>query len=443
MKNQKLNRRHFLRNSSAGALGAGIFGGFGLKPSAGDPGDEPPRIKGYKILGRTGFRASDICMGVCFSDSIYRAGLNAGINIIETSEMYSQGNEEKSLGRIMKDFKREELFLLTKITPKNKWNTADEVIARAEASMKRLQTDYLDCYMIHGATSSEMAGNEAFHEAVDQMQIKGSIRFRGISCHGHSWWDNPDESYEQVLMNAIDDGRFDVVMLPYNYIESETGDRVIAEAGKKNIGILAMKSNPVYLFEYLDELKKEREAEGDSLNERYTLIWEKFKKQTEESKSFFRKYDYESLEELNEGAIQFVLSNPGVHSICMFFKDLAGFDKYIRLSGTRLDDRKQAMLNDFRELYGPLQCRIGCNRCEAACPHHIPVNTIMRYNYYFHGKKREKYAMQQYADLQIPGPEVCHNCQGYCQEACPHGVLVKGLLSLAHQSLAFNHNPAV
>ncbi|MFP4488260.1 MAG: hypothetical protein ACLFN1_03050 [Bacteroidales bacterium] len=42
-------------------------------------------------------------------------------------------------------------------------------------------------------------------------------------------------------------------------------------------------------------------------------------------------------------------------------------------------------------------CRIGCDKCESACPHNIPVNTILRYNYYYMPKKREKYAMSLYA----------------------------------------------
>lgn len=443
MKKPGFNRRKFLKHSSAGLLGAGILGNHPLNQQPEDPDIEPPKIRGYKTLGRTGFRVSDICLGQFWSDSVARASLDAGINIIETAEMYGRGNQERSIGKIIRDFQREDLFVLTKITLRDKWKTSDEVISRAEASMERLQTDYLDCYMIHGAESSGMIKDEAFHEGVDKMQKEGRIRFRGISCHGHSWWDNPKETYEEVLMAAIDDGRFDVILLPYNFMERETGGRVLEAAKKKNIGTLAMKSNPVYLYEYFDNIKKETEEKGDTISERYALVWEKFKNQTRESEQFFKKYGYESMEDLKDATIQFILSNPDLHSICFAFLDLATVEKYIRLSGTSLDNGKQAMLDDFREMYGPLQCRIGCNLCESACPHRIPVGTIMRYSYYFHNKGRQKYAMQQYHELSGSKLDICMGCEGYCQNACPHGVQIQGLLALAHQSLSFNDSHLV
>jgi predicted aldo/keto reductase-like oxidoreductase len=444
MKNWNLNRRNFLKRSSAGILGAGILGNRKPDPGLGDAGEDPPKIKGYKTLGRTGFRVSDISLGQFFSESTVRAALDSGINLIETSEQYGRGNQERTLGNILQDYRREDLFILTKISYWLKeYPTPEEVISRAEASMERFQTDYLDCYIIQGAESSERVKSEAFHKGMDKLQKEGRIRFRGISCHGHAWVDNPEESYEEVLMTAIEDGRFDVIFFPYNFMEREMGGRLLEIAKQKNIGTIAMKANPIHIYEYFDNSKRELEEKGDSLSPSYAIAWEKFRKQTEESGQFFEKYGYQGMEELKDATIQFILGNPDMHSICFLFLDLAQIEKYIRLSGTTLDDGKQAMLDDFRKWNGPLQCRIGCNLCESACPHHIPIGTIMRYSYYFHAKGREKYAMQQYRDLPGSKPDVCLNCEGYCQEACPHGVQIQGLLSLAHQSLSLNSEPMV
>ena len=118
MKRQKFNRRKFLRNSSAGALGAGIFGNRGMITEIKDPNQEPPKIKGYKTLGRTGFRVSDIGVGWGLggpNPTTLKAVLNMGVNLIETSEMYSGGNDEKSVGTVVRDFRREELFIISKI----------------------------------------------------------------------------------------------------------------------------------------------------------------------------------------------------------------------------------------------------------------------------------------------------------------------------------------
>lgn len=438
MRKPKLNRRSFLKSSSAGLLGTGLLGTGAAVTAHPQTTDEVPHIKGYKTLGRTGFRASDIGCGMTQSETILRAALQAGVNLIETSEMYGRGNDEKKIGRVMKEFKREDLFLVTKITDRTEYPTAEEVIRRAEASMERLQTDYIDCYMIHSAERSGQVRNEVFHEAMDKLISEGRVRFRGVSCHGHSWYSNPDETYEQVLMAAIQDGRFDVILLPYNYIEFETGNRLLEAAKEKNIGTLAMKSNPILLYNVVDGWKKEAESEGDSLSENLTILWQKWKAQTEEAEEFFNKYGYESIEELKDAAVQFILSNPDLHSICSYWPDLMSMEKSIRLSGTSLGSDRQVMLDDFRRLCGPLQCRIGCNQCESACPHNIPVGTIMRYSYYFHAKGRQKYAMQLYHDLPGVRPDVCMTCDGYCQDACPHGVHIQSMVALIHQDLSFN-----
>lgn len=442
MKKPNLNRRNFLRNTSLGLLGAGLVGKKGIATPSYDQNDEPPKIKGFKTLGRTGFRVSDLGAGWAFGSAnptILKAVLNAGVNLIETSEMYSGGNDEKSVGTVIQDFRREDLFILSKIASKLKeFPTSQNVVSRAEASLERLQTDYMDCYMMHGVLTSEMLKNEAFHEAMDKMQKAGKIRFRGVSCHGHSFSDNPKETYEEVLLIAIEDGRFDVIMLPYNFMEDEMGGRVIEAAKKRNIGTLAMKSNPINWYEIYVNRKRVAEERGGTLSEQRTIMLEKFKQQTLESEQFFKKYGYESMEELKDGTIQFVLSNPDLHSICVRFPNFATVEKYIRLSGTTLDDGKQAMLDDFREMCGPLQCRIGCNLCESSCPYKIPVGTIMRYSYYFHAKGSEKYAMQQYHDLPGGKPDLCADCEGFCEKACPHGVLTRPLLAMAHQNLSFD-----
>ena len=439
MKIHKLNRRKFLRNSSAGILGAGIFGIKDSKLANQNPDNETPKIKQYKTLGRTGFQVSDLGTGIVEHDAVLKMLLNSGVNLIETSEMYRGGNHEKLIGKVIQNFQRENLFIVSKISHVVKdYPTVEEVISRAEASLERLETNYLDCYMIHAAQSSDMVKNETFHTAVDKLQKAGKIRFRGVSCHGHMMADNPDETYEEVLQTAIEDGRFDVILLPYNILEREMGGRIIKAASERNVGTLGMKSNPFFLFEYIDNIKKEKEEKGKTLNEWYTTIWEDFKKQAELGKHFFEKYGYESMEDLKKGAIQFALSNQNMHSICYPFMTFEDAKKYIKLSGTTLDSQKETMLNDYIKMNGSLQCRIGCNICESSCPHQIPIGTIMRYSYYYHAKGRQKYAMQQYHALPGLKPDVCLKCDGFCENSCPYGVKTQGLLVIAHESLSYS-----
>jgi hypothetical protein len=66
----------------------------------------------------------------------------------------------------------------------------------------------------------------------------------------------------------------------------------------------------------------------------------------------------------------------------------------------------------------------------------LPVNTIMRYNYYFTVKKQEKRAILNFAKLKNKKPsEICSNCEGLCEKACPYGVSVRALLASAQQNM--------
>lgn len=446
MKNKSFGRRDFIKSSAAGMIGAGTLGA-GSPHSETSPAsseDEIPKIKAWKTLGRTGFKVSDIGCGMARSESIYKASLSAGINLIETSELYGRGGNEKTLGNILKEHNRGDIFLLSKIAKRvNPIDSAEEVEARAHASMERLQTDYLDCYMIHGAESSAEVKNEAFHKAMDKLKAEKKILFRGISCHGHSFYTNPDETFEEVLMAAIEDGRFDVILLPYNVLDREMGGRVLKAARKKNIGTLAMKSNPLLLIEVLQEMKASTEAAGNTFSANFQKYLDKIEQQKGEFDDVLGKYGYSGQEELKDAAVRFILENPDLHSICFYFPNIGDVERYIRLSGTQLKDRNKAMLDDYLQLFGKYHCRIGCNQCESACPHKLPVGTIMRYSYYFNKKKMEKDAMQQYHELSIKDPEACKNCPGYCQDACPHGVYTQGLMAMAHHQLGFDHHRLV
>ena len=439
MKDHGLNRRRFIRNASAGIIGAGSLGAKAHSAVLQETEEEFPKITSYRTLGRTNFKVSDIGTGYPFNESTLKATLGCGVNLIETSEMYGRGSNEILIGNVIKDLEREKLFIVTKLAYSVKeYESAQDIIDRANASLKRLQTDYVDCFMIHGAENSARVRNKHYHKAVDQLRKEGKIRFTGISCHGHSWMDNPEETFEQVLMTAVEDGRFDIIMLPYNFFEPEMGERVLKACSDNNIGTMIMKSVPIVIYELFSEEKQKKEAEGGELSDRYKKGYEKYKLQNEQAAAFFGRYGISGVDKMKDGAIQFILSNNNANTICALFQNFEDIKKYIRLSGTRLEPQTSEMLGCFKSNYSRLHCRIGCNKCEASCPHHLPVNTILRYNYYFQAKKQEKLAIQFYNELQGSKADICINCEGFCEKACPHGVLARPLLAAAHRNLSFD-----
>jgi ferredoxin len=108
----------------------------------------------------------------------------------------------------------------------------------------------------------------------------------------------------------------------------------------------------------------------------------------------------------------------------------------LKLSGEKLTKKDKLVLEGYKKYQGDLSCRFGCNECEAACPHHLPINKIMRYNYYFSVKKQEKRAISKFAKLNSKKPsDVCSHCAGHCEKACRFGVSTRTLLAMAQRNM--------
>lgn len=105
-----------------------------------------------------------------------QAGLNAGLRVIDTAEMYGNGRSENLVGEAIKPFKRDDLFLISKVLPQN----ASVKLMRqsVEASLERLQTDYLDLYLYHWRGTVPLTETISM---LQQLQEEGYFRAWGVS----------------------------------------------------------------------------------------------------------------------------------------------------------------------------------------------------------------------------------------------------------------------
>lgn len=438
MKKANLTRRNFIRNSTLGIIGAGFAGKNIPALAAKHQENDLPKIKNYRMLGRTGFRVSDIGSGTIYNENILKALIKSGINYIDTSEIYGNGNSELTIGKAIKEFDRESLFVTTKIYYQN-MKTKDEVMRHALESLKRLDTEYIDCYMFFPAQDKDMIKSEAFHEAVGQLKKEGKIKYAGVACHGSTFPAMGGElvhSMEEILTAAAEDGRFDVVLMVYNFLQEDIGKRIMQKCAENDIGITIMKSNPVYKHQMFKDRVENMKQEGKQPGDWENNIIYTFKEQDERMNEYIKNHHLTSTDELfTDIATKFVLDESRVSTLLITFNAFDQIEQYLKLSGQSLTSDENALLKDYIKTWGFMNCRMGCGLCESSCPYKLPINTIMRYNYYFASKGREKYAMQQYQNLQGNKPDRCKDCEGYCEKACPYGVATKRLLTLAHQNL--------
>ena len=150
----------------------------------------------YRSLGRTGVMVSELCLG-CMNfggstpeaesfDMIDRA-IEAGINFFDTANVYSRGGSEIIVGKaLQRNSKRERIVLATKVHGRMDdddilaaGNNRRHIIQQCEASLQRLQTDYIDLYQLH-RPNAEIPIDETLR-ALDDLISAGKVRYIGTS----------------------------------------------------------------------------------------------------------------------------------------------------------------------------------------------------------------------------------------------------------------------
>jgi len=160
----------------------------------------------YKNLGNTGLLVSELCLGTMtfggkgiwtnigaleqdIVNQLIKRSVDAGINFIDTANVYSEGLSETMTGKAIRDLglKREDLVIATKVRgrmdpgPNGSGLTRKHILAQAEDSLKRLQIDYIDLYQIHGV--DPLTPLEETLSALDSLVQSGKVRYIGVSNH--------------------------------------------------------------------------------------------------------------------------------------------------------------------------------------------------------------------------------------------------------------------
>src|SRR5512135_975183 len=161
-------------------------------------GFERRRAMRYKLLGRTGLRVSELCLGTMTfgedwgwgaskeeSRKIFDAFADAGGNFVDTANLYTGGTSEKFVGEFLKG-RRGRFVLATKYTlnmapddPNGGGNHRKNLVQSLDASLKRLDTDYIDLYWVHAWDG--MTPLEETMRALDDVVRAGKVLYVGIS----------------------------------------------------------------------------------------------------------------------------------------------------------------------------------------------------------------------------------------------------------------------
>jgi aryl-alcohol dehydrogenase-like predicted oxidoreductase len=150
----------------------------------------------YRSLGRTGVQVSPLCLGAMMfgawgntdhddSIRIIHRALDAGINFIDTADVYSRGESEEIVAKALSDGRRDDVFLATKFHgamgdgPNQKGNSRLWIMRAVEDSLRRLKTDHIDLYQVH--RPEDDTDVEETLSALTDLVRAGKVRYIGSS----------------------------------------------------------------------------------------------------------------------------------------------------------------------------------------------------------------------------------------------------------------------
>jgi aryl-alcohol dehydrogenase-like predicted oxidoreductase len=205
----------------------------------------------YFLLGKSGLRVSEICLGTMTfgkewgwgaskeeSRKIFDAYVDAGGNFIDTANIYTDGTSEKYVSDFV-SYDRDRFVIATKYTsntragdPNAGGNHRKNMVQSLEASLKRLNTDYIDLYWVHAWDQTTPI--EEMMRALDDMVKSGKILYIGIS-DAPAWV----VSQANTLANLKGWTEFASIQIEYSLIERTSERELLPMANVLDIGITA------------------------------------------------------------------------------------------------------------------------------------------------------------------------------------------------------------
>lgn len=200
----------------------------------------------YRLLGRTGVQVSPLCLGTMNfggptpeDDAIHmiHKALDAGINFIDTANIYVQGESERVVGKALKGDRRQKVILATKLhfpqsdDPNDRGNSRRHILQAVEDSLRRLQTEWIDLYQIHRPVF-DVPQDETLR-ALDDLVRQGKVCY--IGCSTFPAW---------MVMEALSISersglsRYITEQPPYNLLDRRIENELVPLAQRYNLGLL-------------------------------------------------------------------------------------------------------------------------------------------------------------------------------------------------------------
>lgn len=354
-------------------------------------------------LGRTGLQVSQVGFGGTWiaqlspaeAVAVVRRAFDLGVTYFDTAKW--DGDSEEKLGAALKEV-RDQCVIATKTGSRTK----RESLLDLKESLKLLQTDRIDILQIHGiddeATLRKAMGPDGVLQTCKEARREGLVDFIGITGHK-----------PRVLLQAIQTGEFDTVLVPINAVTRQALEELVPYAKAHDFGVAAMKPFSAKTSKLITCLYQPSLSLLCDETELHALLGQ-------------------TSDEMAETALRFVL----------------GQDVAVALAGAKSVGEVEAAAkagNGFRGLTAQEKQRFAvelgdyCRDCGLClpCPEGIDIAATLRFHTLAEGYGLRDWAAKLYGGIQ-PKADQCTNC-GVCLQKCPYNLNITDLLKKAHTNL--------
>lgn len=275
------------------------------------------------------------------AQQIIEVALDSGINYFDTADLYDAGNNEKIIGQALKHV-RSDVIIATKVGNRWKedhsgwyWDPSKTYIKEAvKQSLKRLGTDYIDLYQLHGGTIEDRI--EETIEAFEELKDEGVIRYYGIS----SIRPNVIKSYAEKS-NMVS------VMMQYSLLDRRPEEQAISILQEHGISVVARGPLAKGLLSERFMNKISEKGYLDYSSEELRVLLPNIKEQFAQNRS------------MNALSLQFVLANPTVASCVAGASSVPQLQENIRaISEPPLSHEEMELLKQLTKSNGYSEHRI-------------------------------------------------------------------------------------
>jgi predicted aldo/keto reductase-like oxidoreductase len=338
-----------------------------------------------------------------------RYAIDKGINYIDTAFLYHGGESEKFLGNALSDGYREKVRIATKLSPEcvKKREDMDEIL---DVQLKRLQTDYIDYYLLHGldANNWKKLLDLGVFEFLEWAKAAGKIKNIGFSFHGD----------RQTFKEIIDAYDWVFCQIQYNFLdeENQAGTEGLHYAASKNIAIMIMEP-----------------LRGGMLSRKLPKVVRRIYRNADRKRS------------AAEWGLRWVWNHKEVTVVLSGMNEEDHIAENLKtcenaLPGSLTPD-ELVIMDNIAESYKRLM-KVGCTGCAYCMPCPFGVNIPQCFYFYnqYHMagsslKTRINYGIQLMGVMGKPAnASLCKNC-GKCVKACPQKIAIPEELNKVSRNL--------